>query len=62
MMELIPQPRTKFLRVQCPECNNEQIVFGSPATVVKCLVCGKALVEPTGGKGKVKAKILEILG
>jgi len=58
--ELIKEPESKFIRVRC-KCKNEQIIFGKPASKVECLVCGKPLAEPTGGKGKMKAKILEVL-
>ncbi|ADG13441.1 Ribosomal protein S27E [Methanocaldococcus infernus ME] len=61
MEDIIPKPRSKFLKVQCPECNNEQIIFDRPATIVKCLACGKVLAEPRGGKGKIMAKIIEVL-
>jgi small subunit ribosomal protein S27e len=59
--ELIPQPRSAFIRVKCPSCGDEQIVFSHPATLVKCHICGEALVEPTGGKGKFNCEILEVL-
>lgn len=52
---------SKFIKIRCPKCKNEQITFGKSASVVKCLVCGKTLVEPSGGKSKVKARILEVL-
>ncbi|WP_297418379.1 30S ribosomal protein S27e [Thermococcus sp.] len=58
---LIPMPKSRFLRVKCIDCGNEQIVFSNPSTPVRCLVCGATLVEPTGGKGIIKAKILEVL-
>ncbi|MBN2423123.1 30S ribosomal protein S27e [Candidatus Woesearchaeota archaeon] len=64
MEELIMQssePTSKFIKVRCPKCKNEQIVFGKAASVIKCLVCGRVLAEPTGGKIKVKARILEVL-
>lgn len=54
--------RNKFLKVICPDCENVQVVFSHPSTVVKCLVCGRTLAEPTGGKGNIKAKIIEVLG
>ena len=54
--------RSKFLKVKCPDCENVQVIFDHPSTVVKCLVCGRTLAEPTGGKGLIKAKILEVLG
>ncbi|MHA1328602.1 MAG: 30S ribosomal protein S27e [Promethearchaeota archaeon] len=59
--ELIPQPRSRFLRVKCLNCGNQQIVFGCAATDVKCLVCGKLLLQSTGGKARILTKILEVL-
>lgn len=55
------EPDSKFIKVRCPKCKNEQIVFGKASSVVKCLVCTKVLAEPSGGKSKVKARILEVL-
>ncbi len=60
-MEYITEPKSKFVKVRCPKCKNEQIIFGKCATTVKCLVCNKVLAESTGGKSKIKARILEIL-
>ena len=57
----IRQPSSKFIKLRCPKCKNEQIMFGKSASKVKCLVCGKILAEPTGGKSKIKARILEVL-
>ena len=56
------EPTSKFIRVRCPKCKNEQIIFGKVSTLVECLVCNKPLAEPTGGKSKIKSKILEVLG
>lgn len=58
---MIREPISKFVKVRCVKCKNEQIVFGKPASKIKCLVCDKVLVEPTGGKGIIKARILEVL-
>lgn len=52
--------KSKFLKVRC-KCKNEQIIFGKSSSKVKCLVCGKTLAESTGGKIKVKSRILEVL-
>ena len=60
-MELLPQPRSRFLRVKCLDCGNEQVIFGSASTVVRCLVCGKTLAEPTGGKSRILTKIVSVL-
>ena len=56
------EPISKFIRVKCTKCKNEQIIFGKVSTIVECLVCSKLLAEPTGGKSKIKSKILEVLG
>jgi small subunit ribosomal protein S27e len=47
-----------FVKVKCEKCKNEQIIFEKAASAVKCLVCGEALAEPTGGKAKISAKVL----
>ena len=60
-MVKIKESTSKFIKIRCPKCNNEQITFGKTATKVDCLVCGKVLAEPTGGKSRVKARILEVL-
>jgi len=52
---------SKFIKIKCDDCGNEQIVFNRPAVQVRCLVCGKTIVEPTGGKGELKTRILEVL-
>ena len=55
------EPNSRFIKVRCPQCKNEQIIFGKASTVVRCLVCNRIIAEPTGGKTKVKARILEVL-
>ena len=57
----IREPTSKFIKIRCPKCKNEQIMFGKASSEIICLVCGKVLAEPTGGKSKVKARILEVL-
>ena len=60
-MKKSKQSPSKFIKVKCSKCKNEQIIFGKSTSIVKCLVCDKALSEPTGGKGRIKARILEVL-
>ncbi len=60
-MKIMEEPTSKFVKIRCPKCKNEQIMFGKASTTVKCLVCGKVLAEPKGGKSKVKARVLEVL-
>ncbi|MBN2517208.1 MAG: 30S ribosomal protein S27e [Candidatus Altiarchaeota archaeon] len=52
-METIQQPRSKFLKVECKNCGNQQIVFDKASARVNCLVCNALLAKPTGGKATV---------
>ena len=60
-MVKIREPTSKFIKVRCPKCKNEQVMIGKASSNINCLVCGKVLAEPTGGKSRVKARILEVL-
>ena len=51
----------KFIKVKCNDCENVQIIFGKASTVVKCLVCGRTLAEPRGGRAEIKTTIIEAL-
>ena len=54
-----------FLNVKCNKCKNEQVIFNKASTVVKCLVCGEILAEPTGGLAIIKSdntSVIETLG
>ncbi len=55
------ETRTKFLKVKCEKCKNEQHIFSNASTKVNCLVCGEPLAIPTGGKSKILAKEPEAL-
>lgn len=59
---LIPTPKSRFLRIKCPSCGNEQVVFDHATFPVKCFVCSSLLVVPTGGKAKVLGEIVRVLG
>ncbi|MEM0350860.1 MAG: 30S ribosomal protein S27e [Archaeoglobaceae archaeon] len=51
--------KSKFIRVKCPDCEHEQIIFDHPSTLVKCLVCGRTIAKPTGGKGEILAEVVK---
>jgi small subunit ribosomal protein S27e len=61
--EIVRQPNSRFLRVKCLDCENEQIIFGNATTEVKCLKCDKVLAKPSGGKAKLEpiAREVEVL-
>ncbi|MBR1369734.1 30S ribosomal protein S27 [Methanocalculus chunghsingensis] len=58
MVELNRENRSRFMKVKCPDCENEQVVFEKATTAVDCIVCGHLLTEPTGGKAMIKAEIV----
>jgi len=58
---LLPRPKSKFLRVKCPDCGNEQVVFSHATSTVKCNICGAVLVEATGGKATIKGEVVTAL-
>lgn len=61
MKQIIQTPKSKFMRVACKKCKNEQFIYNKLASVAKCLKCGEVLAEPTGGEAFVKGKIIESL-
>jgi small subunit ribosomal protein S27e len=48
-----------FIRVACPDCENEQIVFEKAASAVDCEVCGHTLARPTGGIAGIEGEVVE---
>ncbi|MFC7200109.1 30S ribosomal protein S27e [Halospeciosus flavus] len=50
-----------FYRVECPDCENEQIVFGKASSEVACAVCGTTLARPTGGEADFEGEVLEVV-
>ena len=52
---------SRFIKVRCAKCKNEQIIFNKASTKVNCLVCSENLATSAGGKAKIKAQVLESL-
>ncbi|MBI2581633.1 30S ribosomal protein S27e [Candidatus Woesearchaeota archaeon] len=61
MVDAVKLPKSKFIKVRCAKCKNEQIIFGNASSTVPCLVCNKEVAFPTGGKAKISARVLEVL-
>lgn len=53
------KPESGFLLMECPDCTSHQVVFSHASMKVECSVCGRILVEPTGGKARINGEILE---
>ncbi|MBU0469941.1 MAG: 30S ribosomal protein S27e [Nanoarchaeota archaeon] len=55
------ETKSKFIKVRCSKCKNEQVVFSNACKAVHCLVCNTEMTFPTGGKAKISARVLEVL-
>jgi len=55
------QHESKFIKIRCTGCNNEQIMFSKASSDINCLVCGEPLAKSTGGKSDINAKVLEVI-
>lgn len=63
--DLIPKPKSRFLKVTCKVCGADNVVFSHASFPVRCKVCGTVLVKTTGGKAAIlkdKAEIVAELG
>ena len=45
---LIPKPNSKFQKVKCKECDEENIVYSHASSSVTCKSCGNVIAEPSG--------------
>ncbi len=52
---------SRFIKVRCKDCENEQVLFNKASTPVFCHICGAKLATPNGGKAEIKAEILEVI-
>jgi small subunit ribosomal protein S27e len=55
------EPKSRFIKVRCKDCENEQVLFNKTGTVVSCHICGSKLAIPTGGKAQIKGEVLEVI-
>ena len=50
-----------ILRLACPDCETERVVFRNAASTVTCDDCDAALVTPTGGEGELHGEVVEVV-
>ena len=60
MVILNRENRSRFVKVRCPDCENEQIIFEKASSAINCLVCGSIVSKPKGGKAVISAEIIEV--
>ena len=54
---LIPEPSSKFLKINCKECEKENIVYSHASTSVTCKSCCNVIAKSTGSKAQILGKI-----
>ncbi|PTD94004.1 30S ribosomal protein S27e [archaeon SCG-AAA382B04] len=50
---------SKFIKVKCEDCENEQVIFSKVSNNVECNICGRTLAVPTGGIADIKTKVVK---
>jgi small subunit ribosomal protein S27e len=53
--------KSKFIKVRCKDCENEQVLFDKASSIVSCHICGSKLTIPKGGKAEIKGELLEVI-
>ena len=53
----IPEPKSKFFKIECKECGENQVVYSHVSTEITCNSCGNTLAQPTGALAKIHGKI-----
>ena len=51
-----PKTTSHFLKVKCPDCQQEQVTFDRATVKVHCQTCGATLSEPSGGLAVIKGE------
>jgi len=53
----IPEPSSKFQKIECGQCGEIQIVFSHASSSVTCNSCGNIIAESTGSIAKINGKV-----
>jgi small subunit ribosomal protein S27e len=58
---MIPKPKSSFLSVQCPKCNEKAIIFSHTTANIACKSCGESLAEKSGSRAAILGIVLNVL-
>ena len=53
----IPTPSSRFYKLECDECGEQQVVYSHATTQVFCNQCGSPLASSTGSKARLMGKV-----
>ena len=54
---LTPEPSSKFQKIKCKECDEENIIYSHATTEVTCKACGNIIAKPTGAVASLHGKV-----
>ena len=52
----VPEPASTFLRIECAECGEVQVVYSHASTAVTCNSCGNEIAKPAGSAAELNGK------
>ena len=58
---MIPKPRSSFLSVQCPKCNEKAVVYSHTTADISCKSCGEIPAQKSGSKASILGTVLSAL-
>ncbi len=50
----IPAPSSRFYKVECIDCDEQQVVYSHATTRVFCNQCGNPLASSSGSKARIE--------
>lgn len=53
----VPKPSSKFNKINCNECGEQQVVYSHVTTEITCNSCGNVIAESTGSLARINGKI-----
>ncbi len=58
---LIPKPKSKYLSVECNQCNQKMIIYSHTTVDISCKSCNEIIAEHRGGTAKILGKVLSTM-
>ena len=53
----IPAPSSRFYKIECDDCDEQQVVYSHATTRVFCNQCGSPLASSSGSKARLSGRV-----
>ncbi len=53
----IPTPSSRFYKIECDDCNEQQVVYSHATTRVFCNQCGSPIATSSGSKARLAGRV-----